>query len=63
MTVREFGKQNEKNLLFFPGSCEPWREFAYAAKELSARHHVLLVTPDGHDPEEGHGLYLRRKDR
>ena len=52
MTVREFGTQNEKTLLFFPGSCEPWREFAYAAKELAARYHVLLVTPDGHDPEE-----------
>ena len=52
MTIREFGQQNEKILLFFPGSCEPWQEFAYAAKELSALYHVLLVTPDGHDPEE-----------
>ena len=52
MTVREFGTQNEKKLLFFPGSCEPWQEFAYAARALAARYHVLLVTPDGHDPEE-----------
>jgi pimeloyl-ACP methyl ester carboxylesterase len=52
MTVREFGQQNEKVLLFFPGSCEPWQEFAYAARELAERYHVLLVTPDGHDPEE-----------
>ncbi len=53
MTVREFGQQHTKHLLFFPGSCEPWQEFAYAAKELAERYHVLLVTPDGHDPEEG----------
>lgn len=52
MTVREFGQQHTKHLLFFPGSCEPWQEFAYAAKELAARYHVLLVTPDGHDPDE-----------
>jgi pimeloyl-ACP methyl ester carboxylesterase len=53
MTIREFGQQNKRILLFFPGSCEPWQEFAYAAKELAAQYHVLLVTPDGHDPEEG----------
>ncbi|MBR0135137.1 MAG: alpha/beta hydrolase [Clostridia bacterium] len=53
MTVHEFGQDKEKHLLFFPGSCEPRQEFAYAAKELAARYHVLLVTPDGHDPEEG----------
>ncbi len=52
MTIREFGQQNERYLLFFPGSCEPWQEFAYAARELAAGYHVLLVTPDGHDPEE-----------
>ena len=53
MIIHEFGGQNEKTLLFFPGSCEPWQEFAYAAKELAERFHILLVTPDGHDPEEG----------
>jgi hypothetical protein len=53
MIIHEFGQQNEKLLLFFPGSCEPWQEFAYAARKLAARYHVLLVTPDGHDPEEG----------
>ena len=52
MTIRELGQQNKRILLFFPGSCEPWQEFAYAARELEARFHVLLVTPDGHDPEE-----------
>ena len=46
MIIHEFGGQNEKKLLFFPGSCEPWQEFAYAARELAARFHVLLVTPD-----------------
>lgn len=53
MIIHEFGGKNEKTLLFFPGSCEPWQKFAYAARELSAWYHVLLVTPDGHDPEEG----------
>ena len=37
MTIREFGQQNEKTLLFFPGSCEPWQEFAYAAKEIATQ--------------------------
>ena len=58
MTIREFGRENEKTLLFFPGSCEPWQEFAYAARELAERFHVLLVTPDGHDPEE-HTDFIR----
>ncbi len=52
MIIHEFGQEHEKTLLFFPGSCEPWKEFSYAAEELAARYHVLLVTPDGHDPEE-----------
>jgi len=52
MTVREFGEHNEKVLLFFPGSCEPWQEFAYAARELAESFHVILITPDGHDPQE-----------
>ena len=53
MIIREFGKKNPKHLLFFPGSCEPWDAFAPAAKELAKDFHVLLVTPDGHDPEIG----------
>ena len=53
MVIREFGQKNEKVLLFFPGSCEPLQEFAYAARELAVQYHVLLVTPDGYDPEEG----------
>ena len=52
MVVREFGQNNGKFLLFFPGSCEPWKEFEPAAKLLGERFHVMLVTPDGHDPEE-----------
>ena len=52
MTIREFGQQNEKQLLFFPGSCEPWEVFAEAAKLLAEEYHVIYVTPDGHDPEE-----------
>ena len=52
MVVREFGKENEKHLLFFQGSCEPWQEFAPAAERLGEQFHVMLVTPDGHDPDE-----------
>ncbi len=33
-------------------SCEPWQEHAYAAEELAACFHVLLVVPDGQDPNE-----------
>ena len=35
MVIREFGKEREETLLFFPGSCEPWQEFAPAAKALA----------------------------
>ena len=52
MYVREYGKGNDRVLLMFPGSCEPWQEHAYAAEELAGRFHVLLVVPDGQDPEE-----------
>ncbi len=52
MVIHEFGTENEKHLLFFQGSCEPWQEFASAAKCLSEQFHVMLVTPDGHDPDE-----------
>ncbi|MDO4845145.1 MAG: alpha/beta hydrolase [Oscillospiraceae bacterium] len=52
MYLREFGQAHEKTLLFFPGSCEPWREFAFAAEELAAAFRVLLVVPDGQDPDE-----------
>lgn len=52
MTVREFGKEHARHLLFFQGSCEPWIHFTPSAKELANRFHVILVTPDGHDPEE-----------
>ena len=52
MIIREFGQQNEKTLLFFPGSCEPWKVFAEAARLLAEEYHVIYVTPDGHDPED-----------
>lgn len=52
MYIREYGKENRKILLFFPGSCEPWQEHARAAEELARHFHVLLVVPDGQDPEE-----------
>jgi hypothetical protein len=58
MLIHEFGQQNEKLLLFFPGSCEPWQEFAYAARKLAARYHVLLVTPERTRPGGRDGLYL-----
>ena len=52
MIVHEFGQQHEKQLLFFPGSCEPWEAFADAARLLAEEYHVIYVTPDGHTPEE-----------
>ena len=52
MRIREYGEENTRQLLFFPGSCEPWQEYSYAARLLGKRFHVMLVTPDGHDPEE-----------
>ena len=52
MRIREFGTEHDRHLVFFQGSCEPWQEFQAAAEGLAKRFHVLLVTPDGHDPEE-----------
>ena len=52
MVIREYGTENKKHLVFFQGSCEPWEELRPAAELLAREFHVLLVTPDGHDPEE-----------
>ena len=52
MVIREFGTENPRHLLFFQGSCEPWIHFVPPAEELAKHFHVMLVTPDGHDPEE-----------
>ncbi len=46
MYIREYGKDNDRILLFFPGSCEPWEEHAYAAKALAAWFYVLQVVPE-----------------
>ena len=37
MYIREYGNAHKRALLFFPGSCEPWQEFAGAAEELAQR--------------------------
>ncbi len=52
MVIREFGTEHPRKLVFFQGSCEPWQEFRPAAEALAVAFHVMLVTPDGHDPEE-----------
>ena len=52
MVIREYGSENPRHLVFFQGSCEPWQEFRPAAEGLAGGFHVMLVTPDGHDPEE-----------
>lgn len=52
MIIREYGPENPRHLVFFQGSCEPWQEFRPAAEGLAGGFHVMLVTPDGHDPEE-----------
>jgi len=52
MYIREYGMECDRTLLFFPGSCEPWEEYAYAAKALAAKFHVLQVVPDGEDLTE-----------
>lgn len=52
MVIREYGTEHQRHLVFFQGSCEPWQEFQPAAEGLADRFHVMLVTPDGHDPEE-----------
>lgn len=52
MVIREYGTENNRHLLFFQGSCEPWQEFLPSVKGLAEKFHVMLVTPDGHDPEE-----------
>lgn len=52
MVIREFGTENQRHLLFFQGSCEPWIHFVPPAEQLAKQFHVMLVTPDGHDPED-----------
>ena len=52
MVIREFGTEHQRQLVFFQGSCEPWQEFYPAVEGLAKRFHVMLVTPDGHVPEE-----------
>ena len=52
MVIREYGAEHSKYLVFFQGSCEPWEEFRPAAEGLARAFHVILVTPDGHDPAE-----------
>ena len=52
MVIREYGTDKSRHLLFFQGSCEPWKEFEPAAKLLAKKFHVMLLTQDGHDPEE-----------
>ena len=52
MVIREYGTENQRHLLFFQGSCEPWIHFVPSVEELAKKFHVMLVTPDGHDPEE-----------
>ncbi len=52
MIIREYGTEQERVLLFFQGSCEPWIHFEPPVKQLARYFHVLLVTPDGHDPSE-----------
>ena len=52
MVIREYGTEHAQYLLFFQGSCEPWIHFVPSAQALARRFHVMLLTPDGHDPEE-----------
>lgn len=52
MIIHEFGKENTRHLLFFQGSCEHWIHFTPSAEQLARYFHVMLLTPDGHDPEE-----------
>jgi hypothetical protein len=52
MLIREFGTEHKRHLLFFQGSCEPWIHFTPSAEALAKHFHVMLLTPDGHDPKE-----------
>ena len=42
MDIREYGNAHKKDLLLFPGSCEPWQEFAGAAEEYAAKALVFF---------------------
>ena len=52
MVIREFGMEHPRHLLFFQGSCVPWESFIPSVEQMAKHFHVLLLTPDGHDPEE-----------
>ena len=51
MKVYEFGSGNEKNLVMFQCTAEPWWAFKDAAEAMAETHHVYLCIADGHDEQ------------
>lgn len=49
MRVYEFGKDNEKTLLMFQCTAEPWWVFKPSAEAVSRGFRVFLFISDGHD--------------
>ena len=52
MIIHEFGEANPRKLLFFPCTAERWTSFEDSVKLLAKEYHVMLVMPDGHEPQE-----------
>ena len=52
MKVYEYGTENEKTLLMFQSSAEPYWVFERAAKAMAEDFHVFLAAAEGHDPNE-----------
>ncbi len=50
MTYEEFGKENSKTMMLFPGTCCNWQvNFGAVIDRLSEKYHVICVNYDGFD--------------
>ena len=52
MKVYEFGQENERTMLMFQSSAEPYWVFNRAAMAMAEDFHVFLAAAEGHNPEE-----------
>ena len=49
MEVVEFGRANERSIVFVPGNMMSWRQFEHVIPLLADEHHVIAVSLDGFD--------------
>ena len=61
MTVYEYGKQNDKQVLFIAtAALEPYWAFQKQAEALGEDYHVYAVSADGHDGKPGDFISIEK---